>query len=571
MNSCNGKQIPWRNKPISKDPTQPDAKRASAFMRNAVNEFGCYDAKTEKVVANTKAGMKGQGWLGAPSVLTSLCPYGMTYNDSLNTNLNDVIGNNCVDAQPDGCKNYIMGQCLDTPPTPATFTFDNVYLTWFWWPNLAEAALKTYINFQIATCHAMGDNSTSKLPVNGLCFPLVAWPDKNNNMTFLHDKFKTDMEYNRGIVGKWMVTNLFNNTTLVSNGHTVYPGYLLYISFKDGPWAGGFFSDWQTSKGSGSIHNPLTGSPFPPYSDYLPGKKAGTGSIWVWGAFIYFFITYVVPNCAGGQLPEKFWLHLDKEGSQAEDTLFNQYDYTQAVNEHLGRHIKKHAQNVQDNPIIFLASSLTAPCTPVTPNPKTDACDYTVCPPVIVPEYYWGAGNQLPCDGSEGSYGYSRLSCTSLSTHRRLAGHSNAYLDLIDGNGVAQGSDCKSGKDTNGWLGDGGWHVASTNNFTNVWPSFSIENLSMCDLDDPNCYSQMEKQKKENKGLNYTDFTDKTTVCTSMLFGSLMNGGENQPLKQGMKSCGVFDGFSHWKWPDFVDFLKHLVSATRPLVTVLKI
>ena len=90
---------------VNKKPlTSEQANQASAFIRNAVNEFGCFDGKTQKVVANIKTGMKGEGWDGAKSSLTCLCPYGMTYNpDSPNREIHKIIGENCLDVKAPDC------------------------------------------------------------------------------------------------------------------------------------------------------------------------------------------------------------------------------------------------------------------------------------------------------------------------------------------------------------------------------------------------------------------------------------------------------------------------------------
>ena len=111
-NNCNS--FAW-----SKNNTVKNEEKASAFMRNAVNEYGCF--KNGFVVAGEDGGMKGEGWNGAKSTLKCLCPYGMTYNeDSTNYDMTKIIGNNCVDVKPPNvqkCKNYIMGQCLDKNET----------------------------------------------------------------------------------------------------------------------------------------------------------------------------------------------------------------------------------------------------------------------------------------------------------------------------------------------------------------------------------------------------------------------------------------------------------------------
>ena len=541
--TCNGKNIEWQVGTI-------DQETASTFMTNLVNEFGCFDSETNKVIANDPAGMKGQGWNGSPSDLTCLCPYGMSYQDSDNKNMNAIIGSNCIDKKPSNCNGaYIMGQCVDKQEPEYAGNLASVYLTWFWWPNLSEDNLLSYVNFNIKLCKAM-QSATKSLPVKGLCFPLVTWPD-NNNLAFMLSKWGSTMDDKRAFFGNWIANNLFENQTL----DNITPGFLLYVSFKDGPWHTGFYSDvWNGQK---TLINPITGDNFKSKSDFAGNPN----SEWCWAAFFHFCINYIAPKCTNGKLPENFWIHLDKEGSNAEDAQFTQYDYTEQTHLILGPYISGHT----NQPILFLASDIATKCD-ITVTDKGDACAYRDCPPVIVPEYYWGAGNQMPCDGSEGSYGYARTACTSLSSHRRLSGFPKAYDELITGNGEFKGADCEPG-----WLGNNNWKTATQNlqgEKATIWPSFSIENLSLCDLDDPNCYSQWQKLKdsglsSENGGIPYSTFTNKTTVCNSMLFGSLIKNGDKQPLSQGVRGCGVFDGFSHWRWNDFVNFANYFSNKYK--------
>ena len=600
-----------------KDLTDNQSKTASSFMRNAVNEFGCFDGTMQKVVASVKDGMKGEGAIDpktggqrSKSSLTCLCPYGMTYNpDSTNQELNKVIGENCVDVKAPGCKNSIMGQCVDDrPQTVKPKSLKQVYLTWFWWPNLDEGPLQSYINMQIKTCHAMAKGPNGALPVNvnGLCFPVTAWPDQNNNLSFLYRTMGNSgigNAANRQILADWMYTNMFTNSLLTMDGHTVNPGLLLYISFKDGPWKN-FYTD---APKDNSIINPITNEPLGAYQDLVwltncgpkfnevctpknckkDCTKPGTGSQWVWGAFFHFMINYVCKTKNGTVrlLPANFWLHLDKEGSQSNDDGFSQKMYTDATKYFIGPLITDYDKTTEA-PILYLATGVDGGAQNLGPNKFVEnfttasdpTCSSAGLPAkpwcgentksVGVPEYYWGVGNQMPCDGSEGSYGYARTSCTSLSSHRRLSGYPKQYIDLITGGeGGDSGSDCKG----NGWLGMGSWKPAIANaqkDNEHVWPSFSIENLSMCDLNDPDCYNQWTNEKQKpgagpgTAGLPYTGtWGENTTICNSMLWGAQLDGGTTQDLKQGMKSCGVFDGFSHWTWPSFANFL-HYFSNT---------
>ena len=565
----------------SKNNKVNDVEKASAFMRNAVNEYGCF--KNNVVVAAEEGGMKGEGWNGSTSTLKCLCPYGMTYNEESNNEyISEIIGNNCVDVkstvQP--CKNNIMGQCLDEKET-YNGKLENIYLTWFWWPNLSKLNLLNYINTQIDTCHAMALGGTngakcSSAPVNGLCFPLTAWPDQNNNLSFLYNDFSDDADENRKILGNWMYHNLFMNTNLKKDSHTINPGLLLYISFKDGPWVN-FYPDVATNK---NLINPITGLKFGNYTDW-DKKTMGTGSQWVWGAFFHFMKNYVCTDENGvtRKLPKNFWLHLDKEGSQSNDQGFTQQMYTDATQYFIGNLI----QDFDDgDKILYLATGVDgggalAPkkeyftLSPSCPDNSTNWCNKNHTS-ISVPEYYWGVGNQMPCDGSAGSYNYARAACTSLSSHRRLAGYPKQYVDLITGgDDPTIGSDCKK----NGWLGNGDWAGATkdaTKNPSIIWPSFSIENLSMCDTNNPNCYNQFtieknklgKNDKSATEGLSYTgEWGENTTICNSMIWGSLLDGGTNQPLSQGMKSCGVFDGFSYWHWDDFVNFMNYFAKQYK--------
>ena len=572
--TCNS--FPW-----SKNNKVNNVEKASAFMRNAVNEYGCF--KNNHVVAAEEGGMKGEGWNGTTSTLKCMCPYGMTYNEESNNEyISEIIGNNCVDVKSiaQDCKNNIMGQCLDKKE-PYDGKLENIYLTWFWWPNLPQQNLLDYINTQIHTCHAMASGGKTNgvqcavAPVNGLCFPLTAWPDQNNNLSFLFNEFKSkEPDHNRQLLGDWMYSNLFTNINLKKDNHTINPGLLLYISFKDGPWVN-FYPDAKTKQ---TLVNPITGKPFGTYKDW--DGNMGTGSQWVWGAFFHFMQNYVCKdeNGATRKLPKNFWLHLDKEGSQSNDTGFTQQMYTDATQYFIGNLIEDFEEG---DKILYLATGVdgggalapkkeyfTLP--PKCPDNSTNWCNKNNTS-ISVPEYYWGVGNQMPCDGSAGSYNYARTACTSLSSHRRLAGYPKQYVDLITGgDGPTNGSDCKH----NGWLGNGDWASATkdANKNPSIWPSFSIENLSMCDTNNPNCYNQFtieknklgKNDKSDTEGLSYTgEWGENTTICNSMIWGSLLEDGKNQPLSQGMKSCGVFDGFSYWHWNDFVNFMHYFANQYK--------
>ena len=564
--NCSQEFIPWSSPEISSDPKSKDAQFASTFMNSAVNDYGCYKAETGHVVAANANGMKGQGWNGAPSSLTCLCPYGMTYDPtSDNRSIYDVIGTNCKDApKPKNCESNKtkMGQCLDDTTYPAG-SLKNLYVSWFWFPNLPESNLHDYIAFQLQTVNHIQASFGSSKPKVGLCVPLSTWPD-HNNLTFMSLSGAVGSNgnaANRDIVAKWMIDNFITPAT--QKGSSTYvdaPGLLAYMSYSDGPWNSFYSEDGST------LQNPINalGITAKQGGGVLDMKSTPISYV-AWGCMIDFLINHVAKQLPDGKLPANFWLHLDKEGSHASDKNFTEENYTEAIDKCLGPHIKDYdAQSPR--PILFLAAAIQAAC-PKQPGGK-DGCGYTKNQPVIVPEYYWGAGNQLPCDGSEGSYGFANSSCTSMSAHRRLRGHPEAYVKLIEGNDDYRGSDCPGEGKTNGWLGSGNWQAAIKNVQSNpdrVWPSFSIENLSLCDLEEDvdKCYSMYEELRnggaQNPNGLPYTTWNDNsTTICSSMLFGSMREkGGTTSPLSQGMKSCGVFDGFSHWTWPQFQNFLNY--------------
>ena len=274
-NSC--RSFPWKTTSTPLTPSQENV--ASQFMRNAVNEYGCFkDGKVSQAVA---------GGMHDGKCLTCLCPYGMSYNpDSTNKNITKIIGENCVDVQAPNCKGEsIMGQCLDDNPTYDQTTLKKVYNTWFCFPNLSEGHLRSYINMQIMTCHAMANGGingkkTTPIPVKGLCLPGLIWPDKNN-LTFIHDNF-TELgvgnDNNRNLFAQWLVSAWLENKNLTSASNTVNPGFLLYISFKDGPWQI-IYADAATD----SNYNPITNKPFGKYQDWKNSTATpGGGSQWVW-------------------------------------------------------------------------------------------------------------------------------------------------------------------------------------------------------------------------------------------------------------------------------------------------
>ena len=104
---------------------------------------------------------------------------------------------------------------------------------------------------------------------------------------------------------------------------------------------------------------------------------------------------------------------------------------------------------------------------------------------ISVPEVYWDAGNQFPCTGGPGTYQYLTPACTNWGIHRKLANQPKAFYDLIAGDDSYFGSDdTPQGKKQNAWLGRGKFQSNTTNiknmDSVNIYPSFSIENLSMC-------------------------------------------------------------------------------------------
>ncbi|GAG39380.1 unnamed protein product, partial [marine sediment metagenome] len=112
---------------------------------------------------------------------------------------------------------------------------------------------------------------------------------------------------------------------------------------------------------------------------------------------------------------------------------------------------------------------------------------------IMVPEVYWDAGNQYPCTGGPYTYLYTNRACTTSTTHRMQRNRPKGFYNSIVGDETHYGSDFWDEKKQpnlpsakNGpWLNANNFATMQTNlNNDNayVYPSFSIENLSMCSL-----------------------------------------------------------------------------------------
>ena len=537
------------------------------------------------------------------SGIGSICPYGMYFDGIDGKTLTreailDPAKSPCIDYKSSvpGCKTSILGQCVDTNVPLVPSVLPRIFMTWFELPAyIKEAGALDYIQLLFKFC--VRSKITNSNGITGMCFPMVVWPD-TKNMTWLLKGADTlvSNNTNRALYGSWVATE-FIDKAFVSG---ISPGILLYTNFKDGPWAGsssivkgsqsvanGFYSTGPDGSGGDflKLTNPLTGKFFtePPYVGtgwtnpaVTDLRACGDGddrcAVWIWGAVIHFVNNYILPNCKTDPVTvlQQLWFHMDKEGCSCglpeqyivwmESHIGVTFDLTAAYTGTTQPTYTAVQAKSEYNTRLFLATGLGSPGASATDN------DGTVYNSISVPENYWYAGNQLPCGGDPGSYNYARTACTSLNPHRRFRGYPEAFYDYTAG---PNGSDCCPN-----WLGDGKWRAevaeltkekyataADLSGVDFVWPSFSIENLSLCDTDDPNCYSLYTKIKTDDKGeaIPFPKPSATSTVCANMMFG---DNKPNIPPPQGTRACGVFDGFSYWTWKEMNDWLNTFAAKT---------
>ena len=583
---------PWITPPLNNDDTN---KGIQHWLSNVIDPLAIWVPESQTI-----GGIKDGGPSGGKTQdnIKAVCPYGMYFDSKSVNNLNNSTPGNlfkdnglpsdtspCQDYKPDGtCSKWMLNQCLDTnpkitPPNP----LPNIYMTWFEIPtNIKETSAITYINLLLEVCKKtqdLGSKNGNGNGIRGLCFPMVTWPDQNN-MTWLNtSENNTSAEKKRNALGKWICDYFLKPC----QNNNVAGGLLLYTNFKDGPWANGFYK--QEALGNSKLINPITNKPFKAYECATGSTSSNITACgqFIWGAFIHFVNTYIIPNYDDlDWLGSNLWFHVDKEGCSCGLPS----DYIGWMEEFIGKGVSDFKKSKIGTRMLLATGIGTA-----GEGAKKSSTDKTVSADnlynsISVPENYWSAGNQLPCGGDSGSYFHAMSACTNLNTHRRLANYPTAYQNLIVNQGdkatnKPSGSDCAAG-----WLGSGKWAAEmetlkkkdpkvnlSTSNSKGsidifgpdwVWPSFSIENLSLCDLNDPNCYSQYTKVYNELKaknngvnpdpnhlGLRYDKVSNNTTLCLNMLFGA----DENTQPSQGTRACGVFDGFSFWSWEGMNDYL----------------
>ena len=566
----------------------------SLWLQDVIDAQAKWDQEKQKVT-----GIKD------PAELDGLCPYGMFYDTSTPESppgVENVVGGRCKDHYPDPYAHSpacppntinMYGQCLSTgiPPPSTLAKVKNLYLTWFNVPSwTTEKIVKAYMSFLIKFAAATQTHASKKggQGINGICFPLTTFPDKNN-MTWLNPNKTTATSEIRKNIGKWIVDNWI--TECIEGG--VRPGILAYVNMKYNVWIN-FYSD--VANGTKTLQNPVTGKNFRKVKTLVPTNLEDIE--WNWGAFIHFYNNYVisqVPAEYQKDVYQQLWFHLDKEGDQAGPPEYMIY----YCEKYIGSVFD--AQELSDLNIIapadwfydtfrplietrlLLATGIGTPGERVADQSKPKQMPYDS---ISVPENYWGAGNQIPCGGDPGATLYARTACTSLHPHRRLRDRPQAFNELISGNSTFQGSG-----DAKGWLGGGKWKTEINDlNKTSysaesscslsppdgdidcvkqdafgpkwIWPSFSIENLSLCDKDDDTCYSRYWQQKNAGQGQKYSGTPgDKTTLCLSMLF--LDPNMKSLPPSQGTKGCGTFDGFSFWTWDGFSSYLNSFASLTE--------
>ena len=176
-----------------------------------------------------------------------------------------------------------------------------------------------------------------------------------------------------------------------------------------------------------------------------------------------------------------------------------------------------------------------SPPGPSPPGPSPPSPSPTGTVAIVTPEMYWGGGNQFPCDGGPGTYNYRTPPCTNLSIRKVLKNQPKAFWDFTTGDNLSHAGSAQAvNGNLNPWFAKGEFFltVAEGNN-ANVWPGFSIENLSTCSGD--------------------MNFVNNTWTCAqqgpdpSDCLALQYYGAGNAPEK----ICGTFDGLSYWSWKQY--------------------
>ena len=477
--------------------TPDGAKKCTSFMMTQMQAGATWEPKDDGgyVKSMDKAGV------------SAICPYGQYYDPKATT----TPFGDCVD-WTQKCGNgetSVMGFCdkttTDTPlysPKPKIEVWDGkntvplpmpeITLTWYAFSGDVKTATtdttaKGYTQLILDFCMKAG--------IKNLAFPFIV-PDKNNRPWIINGgnggPIPTDTKTQIQNAVEWIVTNVL--TPAQKNGITI--GLNVYADGKNSQW-----NQWY--KGGGPPSCP-TGVP-----NYL-------GCAW---EYIGKFINDI--DTTAGNIPGIDFIQVDQEWG-------NFGDLDNAI---------KNLQKFSKNPNIkfTMAGSLK------NPGNVDDSGS------IMVPEVYWDAGNQYPCTGGPYTYLYTNRACTTSTTHRMQRNRPKGFYNSIVGDETHYGSDYWDEKKQpnlpsakNGpWLNANNFATMQKNLKSGkayVYPSFSIENLSMCSL--PNKMTLITKEGRQRWVCvgpdGKTELPPDETDCASLLYygSSGSSGGDG-----GQKTC----------------------------------
>lgn len=557
---------------------------------------------------------KGLTMDGGTTWSEAVCPYGMQLVKENDTyNCVDI-------SSPKTCQTgqtSVRGQCIDSSgEAVVTITSQGprIYMTWFGMPGVAKTnekaaqdTCKLLLAFVKATRDKAGSSEYPGSGIQGLSFPLL-FPDQNNQPyqpaakvlstgpTYATSKQDVNTYYIN--VAEWLIDAFLlqalkdgTSPGFLLNPNFHYPtSFVLFPQGGDGVgydgkqtasylpgcvgWDASFTGALPTANSDAGIKKWLDQSkgagPAAAGLDDPTNKLSCIG----WSAWMEWMRIYIVqsPKLASiKDINTKIWFHWDKEWCGCGD--LNDYLYL------------IRSSDMWRNTIISLPSGETMtgapPYEPHSSTASSKSCGQLPTTPsscyasaVGSPELYWGIGIQHPCTGGPGQYNYLPKTCTSWSTRRALQDNPSAYYNLVMGNpdtGTGGSDHCAA------WGGHGAfeftaqhvnpdplkWGVGNSPTLNdkamygdNIWPSFSIENLSMCDRNDPSCTSLQRQVAKDEK---YT-FGEHSTGCPATFMRGDAEDKDVSSLEA--KPCGTFDGFSFWSWKGFNGWLNKYHNET---------
>ena len=478
--------------------TPEGAKKCTSFMMTQMQAGATWEPKNDGgyVKSMDKAGV------------SAICPYGQYYDpEATSTPFGD-----CVDWTQTSCSSNdetsVMGFCdkttqdSTTPYSPKSqigvwdgkktvqLSMPDITLTWYAFSGdvktaTTDIAAKGYTQLILDFCKNAG--------IKNLAFPFIV-PDKNNRPWIINGgnggPIPSDTKTQIKNAVDWIVTNVL--TPAQKKGITI--GLNVYADGKNSQW-----NQWYEGGNSPSCP---TGVP-----NYL-------GCAW---EYIGKFINDI--DTTAGNIPGINFIQVDQEWG-------NFGDLGTAV-----ENLKRFSKN--PNIKFTMAGSLKNPG--------------NVDGSIMVPEVYWDAGNQYPCTGGPYTYLYTNRACTTSTTHRMQRNRPKGFYNSIVGDETHYGSDYWDEKKQpnlpsakNGpWLNANNFATMQTNlkkDNAYVYPSFSIENLSMCSL--PNKMTLITKEGRQRwvcTGPDGKELPPDKTDCASLLYygssGSGGGGGDRKTCK----------------------------------------